>query len=180
MPCCMLNRLFGAWLGSLTGVCALGSWRTPQWERECCINWAARDDSAPRLPQQALDSQGRRLLTAQRDVGALEGKVECLDGSNIGVASSSSVWQSVNCVMKFGNSSSSTVWYTTFIPRRCVPRPNSTKPKLGWELTDGGRRIWQTYRGEPSQHFRASWRHVNESWPGRRSGWRFSPLCSQK
>ena len=31
--------------------------------------WAARDDSAPRLPQQALDSQGRRLLSPREMLG---------------------------------------------------------------------------------------------------------------
>ena len=104
-----LNKLFRASLGSLTGVCALGSWRSPHWERERCINgllgmirprasrsklWTPRDIDCPR-PERWWDTGGQNGM---------------LVGSSIGTASISSIWQSLNCAMKFGAGSLSTGW----------------------------------------------------------------------
>ena len=69
----MLNRLFGAWQESLTDVYAPGSARTPQWERGLA-QMGARDNLAPRLPQQALDSEGSRLLTPREMLGHWKAK----------------------------------------------------------------------------------------------------------
>ena len=62
--------------------------------------WSARDEHAPRLPRQALDSKGHRLLTPRErcsNFGSQSGKRA---GNSIGMALPSSNQQSVNCVTK--------------------------------------------------------------------------------
>ena len=174
----MLRRLFGGLAGELDR-------RARAWIRAnstmgagALHKWAAGDNLAPRLPQQALDSEGSRLLTPRCwDTGRQSGAPV---GSSIETASFKSVWRSVNCDMKFGAGTSSMAWWEVFIPTRCEPRPNSFRPKLAWERTDGECMIWLTYRSRRSRRLVVSWRRVNVSWPGRRNGWQFSPLCSLK
>ena len=141
VPCCMLNRLFEVWLGSLTGVYALGSRRTLQWERERCIN---------EPPGMTCRHASRSKLWTPRDLDCSR-PGRCW-GIGIQNWSANSDWRSVNCVMKFGEGSPSTDWQAVYTPRRCVPRPSSFRRKLSRELTDGERRIWLTHRCRPSQH----------------------------
>ena len=101
-------------------------------------------------------------------------------GSSTETVSFNSVSKSVNYGMKFGAGASIMAWWEVFIPIRCEPRPDFIRPKLAWERTDGERKTWPTYRSRRSRRLVVSWRRVNVSWPGRRNGWQFSPLCSLK
>ena len=137
--------------------------------------WAARDDLAPRLPQQALDSEG--LLTPKKMLGHWKAKW-------------STRWQQHRdrflqlrlaiCKLRHEIRSG-------FIEQGLVggihPETLRAQAQLCKTETGMGADRWraQDLAKLPLQAFStlsASWRHVSESWPGRRSGWRFSPLCS--